>query len=155
MAQTLSIRIALQCSSEEGKKEHISAISVKRCSFRSAHKETAPQNVLTQEKIGPLHLQTTCSIKRNAIFNGLFKLNISSVMCFFFFFFLFQSLFSQSSAAGDAQNSAFLFFKVFCLICAAICAACFPPLAGCSVCWRLDRLFRVESANKGARWIVR
>lgn len=55
VAQTLCIRIALQqCSSEEGKKQHISAISVKRSSFLSTHKETAPQNVLTQQHTGPL-----------------------------------------------------------------------------------------------------
>lgn len=58
VAQTLSIRIALQRSSEEGgeKKQHISAICVKRSSFLSTHKETAPpQNVLTQQQIGPFY----------------------------------------------------------------------------------------------------
>lgn len=51
VAQTLSIRIALQCSSEEGKKEHISAICAEHCSFLYAHKETTPRLLPTQEEI--------------------------------------------------------------------------------------------------------
>lgn len=50
VAQTPSIRIALQCSNEEGGRggeEHISAISADRCSFLRAHKETTPQHLLT------------------------------------------------------------------------------------------------------------
>lgn len=42
VAQTLSIRIALQYSSEEGKKEHISAISAERCSFLYTQRNDSP-----------------------------------------------------------------------------------------------------------------